>query len=80
MSTLFETYYDSFGHELHLNDVVFVKVKGSFILGNLIEFGFDKNGNVKYVVIPSPKYKEHGIEMKKHYKVSEMNIFLTTKK
>ena len=77
MSTLFETYYDSFGHEMHIGDPVFIKVKGSLIFGSVAKFDFDKKGNVKYIVIPSAKYKGAGIDdLKRSYKVSDRNIFL----
>ncbi len=79
MSTLFETYYDSFGHEMHIGDPVFIKVKGHFIFGSVANFDFDKNGNIKYVVTPSAKYLAVGIDdLKRSYKVSDRNIFLAT--
>ena len=79
MSTLFETYYDSVGHEMHIGDPVFIKVKGHFIFGSVANFYFDKNGNIKYVVTPSTKYLAVGIDdLKRSYKVSDRNIFLAT--
>ncbi len=77
MSTLFDTFYDSFCHELHLGDPVFIKVKGQFIFGTVVKFDYDKSGNQKFVVVPSVKYKEHGIDdLKRSYRVSDRNIFL----
>lgn len=77
MSTLFETFYDSFCHELHLGDPVFIKVKGHFIFGSLTKFTTNKKGEIRYIVIPSVKYKEVGIvDLERSYKVSERNIFL----
>ena len=77
MSTLFETYYDALGHEMHIGDLVFIKVKGHFIVGSISKFDFDKNGNIKYVVTPSALYKANGIDdMRRTYKVSDRNIFL----
>ena len=77
MSTLFETFYDSFCHELHLGNPVFIKVKGQFIFGTVVNFDYDKSGNQKFIVVPSPKYKGAGIDdLKRSYKVSDKNIFL----
>ena len=77
MSTLFETFYDSFCHELHLGDPVFIKVKGHFIFGTVVKFDYDKSGNQKFTVVPSAKYKGAGInDLKRSYKVSDKNIFL----
>jgi hypothetical protein len=45
MSTLFDSFYDSFCHELQLGNTVFIKVKGHFILGTVVKFDYDKNGN-----------------------------------
>ena len=79
MSTLFDTYYDALGHEMHIGDPVFIKVKGHFIFGSVAKFDFDKSGNIKYVVIPSAKYLAVGIDdLKRSYKVSDKNIFLAT--
>jgi len=79
MSTLFETYYDDLGHELHIGDIVFFRTKGHLIFGNLVNFDSDKKGNIKYVVTPNPKYKELGnSDLKNSYKVSERNIYLAT--
>lgn len=77
MSTLFDTYYDSFGHELHIGDPVFFKIKGHLIFGSVAKFDCDKNGNIKYIVIPSAKYLALGIDdLRRSYKVSDRNIFL----
>ena len=76
MSTLFETYYDSFGHELHLGDIVAFRTGGNILYGSIVKFSYDKKGNVKYNVVPSAKYLEHGIELRHNYNVSERNIFL----
>jgi len=77
MSTLFDTYYDSLGHELHIGDPVFIRTGGHVIFGSLVKFDSDKKGNIKYNVVPSAKYKAVGIDnLKRSYKVSEINIFL----
>ena len=79
MSTLFDSFYDSFCHELQLGNTVFIKVKGHFILGTVVKFDYDKNGNQKFTVVPSAKYKGAGIDdLKRSYKVSDKNIFLAT--
>ena len=76
MSTLFDTYYDSFGHELQLGSPVFFKCAGKVIFGTLVKFTRNKKGELRYNVIPSVKYLEQGIELNRSYNVSEKNIFL----
>lgn len=77
MSTLFDTYYDSIGHELHIGDPVFIRTGGRVIFGSLVKFDSDKKGNIKYNVVPSARYKAVGIDdLRRSYKVSEINIFL----
>lgn len=76
MSTLFDTYYDSFGHELRLGDIVLIRSCGQLIWGTLVKFDRNKKGDIRYNVIPSAKYLANGIQLKRNYKVSEFNIFL----
>jgi len=79
MSTLFENFYDSFCHELHFGDPVFIVVKGHLIFGTLVKFDYDKSGNQKFTVVPSVKYKGAGIDdLKRSYKVSDKNVFLAS--
>lgn len=77
MSTLFESYYDSLGHELHIGDPVMGKTCGYMIYGHITEFSRDKNGNEKYTIIPDIGYRSNKeVELKKHYKISWKNVFL----
>lgn len=76
MSTLFETFYDSFGHELYIGSPVFFKYTGHILFGTLVKFSRNKSGEVKYNIIPSVKYKENGIELRRNYNISEKNVFL----
>ena len=81
MSTLFETFYDSFCHEIHIGQLVFFKTKGIILLGNIKEMKRDKNGDEKYVIVPKQSYKPEGIEsFKKTYTVSWKNTFMAAKK
>lgn len=77
MSTLFETYYDSFGHELHIGDNVMFKVKGQFIIGSVAKFVINKSGDVRFVVVPSSIYKTNpNYDLRRSYNVSDKNIYL----
>ena len=79
MSTLFETYYDSFGHELQLGSPVFIKTGGHLIFGSVVKFLKNKSGEIRYSVVPSAKYKACGInDLRRSYNVSDRNIFLAT--
>ena len=78
MSTLFDTYYDSFGHELQLGSPVFFRCAGQIIFGTLVKFDRNKSGELRYNIVPSVKYKENGIELRRNYKISEKNVFLAT--
>jgi hypothetical protein len=76
MSTLFDTYYDSFGHELQLGSPVFFRCAGHILFGTLVKFDRNKAGEIRYNIIPSAKYLENGIELRRNYKVSDKNVFL----
>ena len=78
MSTLFDTYYDSFCNELHIGDNVMFKVKGKLIIGSLAKFTSNKKGEIRYTVVPSAIYKTHSEydDLKRSYNVSDKNIFL----
>ena len=76
MTTLFETYYDSFGHELQIGSPVFFRYAGHILFGTLVKFGRNKSGEIRYNIIPSVKYKENGIELRRNYNVSVKNVFL----
>lgn len=78
MSTLFDSYYDSFGHELHIGDNVMFKVKDRYIIGSLAKFGASKSGALRYTVVPSAIYKTYPEyeDLKRSYNVSDKNIYL----
>lgn len=80
MSTLFENYFDSLGHEVHIGSTVMGKTRGFFIYGHITEMTKDSNGNEKYTIVPDIGYKSEKEEtLKKHYKISWKNVFLLTK-
>ena len=76
MSTLFDTYYDGLGHELQMGSPVFFRCAGKLLFGTLVKFGRNKNGELRYNIVPSVKYKENGIELRRNYNVSDKNVFL----
>lgn len=78
MSTLFDSYYDSFGHELHIGDNVMFKVKDKLIVGSLAKFTTNKSGALRYTVVPSAIYKSHPeyADLKRSYNVTDKNIYL----
>ena len=77
MSTLFETYYDSLGHELVLGSTVMAITCGYRIYGHVIDFDKDKKGEEKFVIVPDIGYKANReVILKKKYKVSWKNVCL----
>jgi len=76
MSTLFETYYDSLGHELLMGSPVMAKTCGYLIYGHVVDMSMDSKGE-KYTIIPDIGYKSNSeIKLKKNYKVGWKNIYL----
>ena len=77
MSTLFETYYDSLGHELVLGSTVMAVTCGYRIYGHVVDFDKDKKGEEKFVIVPDIGYKANKeIKLKKTYKISWKNVYL----
>lgn len=78
MSTLFDTYYDTFGNELHIGSPVGFKSKGFFIYGTVIEIVSDKKDGYKFIVVPNIGWSgQNEIEnIQKRYKVSHKRLFL----
>ena len=78
MSTLFDSYYDALGHELHIGDSVMFKVSDKYLIGSIAKFGANKNGALRYTVVPSPIYKTSPDFdfLKRSYNVSDRNVFL----
>lgn len=79
MSTLFETYYDSFGHELTLGSLVTAKTPKGFIWGHVINFNKDKKGNTRFEIAADMGRNEN-IPVKKSYKIKDVNVFLLKNK
>ena len=79
MSTLFDSYTDSFCHELHLGSPVMGKTSKGFIYGHVVNFLKDKKGGNKYEIVPDLGYSKT-ITPKKSYKINENNVFLLTVK
>ena len=76
MSTLFESYYDSLGHEIFIGSPVMAKTTGYFIYGHVVEMSMDNKGE-KYVIIPDIGYRSNKeIVLKKKYKINWKNVFL----
>ena len=76
MSTLFDSYYYSFGHELYLGSPVMIKTTGIFIYGHIVDMTMDNKGE-KYTIIPDIGYKANKeIKLKKKYKVNWKNVYL----
>ena len=79
MTDLFNTYYDSFGHEIHIGDPVMGETSNYFIYGHIINFEFDKNNNIKYVIKPDIGYKSNKpIILKSKYKINWKRVYLVT--
>lgn len=77
MSTLFENFYDSLGHEMHIGDPVMGVTCGYRIYGHIVDMTKDKNENEKYVIIPDIGYKSNKeVVLKKRYKISWRNVYL----
>lgn len=77
MSTLFENYYDSLGHELAIGSTVLGMTSGYTIYGHVIRFEKDKKGEDKIVIIPDIGYRTNKeIKLKKTYKIGWKNVYL----
>jgi len=75
MSNLFETYYDSFGHELMLGSPVAAKTSKGFIYGHVINFNKDKNNNSRFEIVPDIGHNKN-VTLKKSFKIKDINVFL----
>ena len=75
MSNLFETYYDSFGHELYLGSPVAAKTPKGFIYGHVVNFKKDKNGATRFEIVPDIGYNKN-VTLKKSFKIKDINVFL----
>ena len=79
MSTLFDTYYDAFDHELTIGSPVGFRRKDHFIYGTVTEIIYDSKNEYKFVVIPNIGWRGPNVpELKKSYKISHKNILLIT--
>lgn len=76
MSTLFESYYDSLGHEMHIGETVIGYTCSYYIYGHIVDMSMDKNGNEKYTIIPDIGYRSNKpVTLKKKYKISCHNVY-----
>ena len=81
MSTLFDTYYDTFGHELTIGSPVGFRRKDHFIYGTVTEIVVDTKNEYKFVVIPNIGWRgPDAPKLQNSYKISHKNIFLITVK
>ena len=82
MTTLFENFYDSLGHEMHIGETVMAVTCGYRIYGHIIDITLDKKNQEKYVIVPDvgcTKGKESSL--KKQYKIGWRNVYkVNTKK
>ena len=63
--------------ELQIGSPVFFRCAGQILFGTLVKFGRNKKGELRYNIVPSVKYKENGIELRRNYNISDKNVFLT---
>jgi len=75
MSNLFETYYDSFGHELSYGSPVAAKTPKGFIYGHVTNFYKDKKGDSRFEIIADIG-RNKNVVVKKSYKIKDINVFL----
>ena len=75
MSTLFESYYDSLGHEMHLGETVMGCTTGGRIYGHIVDMELDSKGNEKYTIVPDIGYANI-TNLKKKYKIGWKNVYL----
>lgn len=75
MSTLFDSYYDSLGHELHIGEYVMGVTSGGKIYGTIVEINLDSKGNEKYTIIPNIGSNNIS-NLKKKYKIGYKNVYL----
>lgn len=81
MSTLFESYYDSLGHEMHIGETVMGYTCGYYIYGHIVDMSMDKNGNEKYIIVPDIGYRSNKpVTLKKKYKIGWRNVYQITVK
>ena len=81
MSTLFENYYDSLGHEMHIGETVMGCTTGGRIYGHIIDMCMDAKGNEKYTIVPDIGCTNNLLpKLKKQYKITWRNVYLITVK
>lgn len=74
MSTLFESYTDTFGHDLYIGSMVVAKTSKGYIYGHVTKFLKDKNNENICEIVPDLGHSPN-IRPKKSYKIREINIF-----
>ena len=81
MSTLFENYYDSLGHEMHIGETVMGCTTGGRIYGHIVDMCMDAKGNEKYTIVPDIGCTNNLLpKLKKQYKITWQNVYLITVK
>lgn len=76
MSTLFENYYDSLGHEMHIGMTVMAHTSGGYIYGHIVNMVKDTKGNEKYTIVPDLGYSENlKDKLRKQYKINWRNVY-----
>ncbi len=81
MSTLFENYYDSLGHEMHIGETVMGCTTGGRIYGHIVDMCVDSKGNEKYTIVPDIGCTTNLLpKLKKQYKITWRNVYLITVK
>lgn len=78
MSTLFDIFYDSLGHEMEIGMPVMAYTCGGRIYGHIVDMYKDKNDNEKYVIIPDIAHSLNITNLKKKYKINWKNVFQIT--
>ena len=78
MSTLFENFYDGFGHVMQIGMTVMACTTGGHIYGHIVDIVLDKN-NAKYVIVPDIGCSNNLLnKLKKKYKINWKNVYLIT--
>ena len=76
MSTLFETFYDSLMHEMHINEMIMGCTSGGIIYGHIIDMYKDNKGNDKFVIAPDIGYSNNlANKLKKRYTINWNNVY-----
>lgn len=79
MSTLFENFYDSLGHEMHVGETVMAETCGYFIYGHIKEMKKNSKGEDCYVITPDIGWRSNKpVTLKRQYTVNWIHVFQIT--